>query len=533
MKISTTLRIIVIFLLIFSITSTVVVFYQLDKMQQDGSVINSAGIVRGATQRLVKLELANQPNDDLVHRLDTLINGLINGDEALGLPKATDESFIREMTKVQHEWLSLKNTIELARKNGNYEELIQESETYFATTNVAVATAEAFSERKVTTLKSIQVSLMTMNILLLLLIWFMSSIRISNPLKQLIHIIENLDVSENIPEKFINRKDEVGGLSRAFQKVIYDIKSLMDELIVTSNKLADSSAALSTISNESSSSAMQIAKTVEEIAQGASNQALEIQKGLDEMNFLGQLVTKDQKMVGELGIAVEKVNSLKNEGTTILSELIEKTIQNGRTAKEVHDTIVEVNESAKAIVNASFMIKQISDQTNLLALNAAIEAARAGEHGRGFAVVAEEIRKLAEDSNRFTSEIEKITNLLSIKMDAAVKKIGEMDEVVKVQSESVSFTETKFTGIAEAIDAIKKYIESISQSTNELANKNKNIIIMVQSLSAIAEESAASTEEVLASVEEQTAAMDQIAETSNTLAILADKMNLSMKQFKQ
>lgn len=533
MTINTTLRIIVVLLLVFSLTSTAVVFYQLDKMQLDSSVINSAGIVRGGTQRLVKLEMAQQPNDQLISNLDAMINGLINGDANLGLPKATDANFIADMNKVKNEWESLKNTILAVRQSGDFDQLFTESEAYFATTNTTVATAEDFSARKVTVLKTVQIILMFLNIGLLAAVWIISTSRISNPLKQLIAIIERLNVSENIPDKFTCRKDEVGGLSIAFQKVIDDIKELVGDLAFTSNALADSSATLYNISRESSKSATEIARTSEEIANGATSQAEEIQKGVDEMDVLGHLVGDNQDKVKDLRVAAERVNTLKDEGMDILVDLIEKTAQNGKAAKEVQETILETNESAKLIVSASLMIRQISEQTNLLALNAAIEAARAGEHGRGFAVVAGEVRKLAEDSNRFTSEIENITNTLTVKTDAAVDKINEMDTIVKLQSESVSHTETKFAGISDSIDDIKKYIESIGQSTDVIADKNMSIIEMIQSLSAIAQESAASTEEVSASVQEQTVAMDQIAEASKTLAGLAENLNESMRQFKK
>nr|WP_028305420.1 methyl-accepting chemotaxis protein [Desulfitobacterium sp. PCE1] len=531
MTIRSTLRAIVVLLLIFSMTSTVVVFYQLEKMQQDGSVINTAGVVRGATQRLIKLELAKQPNDELIQKLDGIIEGLIQGDESLGLPKATDEAFIQEMNKVKSEWQSLKGTIQSARNSGNFTSLVQESESYFTTTNAAVAAAEVFSAAKVKALKMIQSVLMVFNIVLLIAIWFMSSSRISQPIQKLIDIVEHLNISENIPEQFMNRKDEVGGLSRAFQGVIYNIRSLVEGLASSSEKLAGSAAFLKTISQESSNASMEVAKTIEGIAHGASDQATEIQSGVAQMDVLGHLVAEDQKKVEDLRRATDKVEQLKDEGTTILADLIEITHQNGKSAQEVRETILETNESAENIVEASLKIKEIAAQTNLLALNAAIEAARAGEQGRGFAVVAEEIRKLAEDSNRFTTEIENITKVLTLKTQEAVVKMGEMDSVVKIQSESVSATETKFVGIAEAIDSIQEYTEIISSSTEDIADKNQSIMNMIQSLSAIAEESAASTEEVSASVQEQTAAMDQIAGASQELADLAEELESNMQGF--
>jgi len=532
MTIRNKLRIIVIFLLIFCLSSTTVVFFQLDKMQMDGAVINYAGIVRGGTQRIIKLELAKKPNDALIEKIDNIVIGVIEGNSNLNLPKATDNNFIDKMNKVKDQWNSLKDNIYKSRTSGNFESLINESETFFETTNSAVAASESFAKEKVIILKIIQAILMLLNIVLLIIIWFMSSINISNPINQLILIIEHLDVSKSIPSKFMNRKDEVGGLSRAFQMVINNIKNLIDELVITADKLAESSGTLSDISQESSSASMEISDTIEEIANGSSNQAGEIQQGANEMKKLGDLVINNEGKVNELSLANERVNTLKNEGISILADLIKKTSENGKAAKEVQETIVETNESAKNIVSASLMIKKISEQTNLLALNAAIESARAGEQGRGFAVVAEEIRKLAEDSKRFSSEIENITNILTLKTDTAVNKIDEMTEIVKIQSESVSATETKFTGIAYAIDEIKEFIESISKSTDEIAKKNISVIDTIQSLSNISEESAASTEEISAAVGEQKVAIDRIVEESNILAELADKLNFNMNKFR-
>src|SRR5690606_18549797 len=132
---------------------------------------------------------------------------------------------------------------------------------------------------KVMSLKIFQVLLLLFNSILLLTIWLNSDLRISRPISRLIAIVEKLDVTSDIPDDFMNRKDEIGGLSRAFQKVINDIRKLIDELALSSEKLAESSVFMKNISKESSDSAMEIARTMESIAHGASEQAVEIEKG--------------------------------------------------------------------------------------------------------------------------------------------------------------------------------------------------------------------------------------------------------------
>ncbi len=343
----------------------------------------------------------------------------------------------------------------------------------------------------------------------------------------------NLDTEEERKAlaKYIENKDEIGDITRSIRLMVVNLKKIVRTLEEHANSTASTAVELTATSDNTSASANEVASAVNNIAEGATGQAHDTTEAAHNIEANGRTLNDTIKVLEELFVAVNNIDTKKEEGKAALQGLSELTNASKNEAGFVNNIILETNESAEAISKASEMIQAIADQTNLLALNAAIEAARAGEAGKGFAVVADEIRKLAEDSTKFTGEIRIIIEGLKEKAQSAVDRMEAVGKIVDDQDVQTKVTQEKFNEIEEAVTTSKAIVEQVNESSKKMEENNSNIISIIENLAAIAEENAATSEEAAANVDSQTQSIEEISKASSNLAYIASELQSEVSQF--
>ena len=339
----------------------------------------------------------------------------------------------------------------------------------------------------------------------------------------------NLNVE--VAEKMMKRPDEIGNIGRAITKLKEDLLGVVTEIkkqCETMDELADQ---LKTQTRETVDSIMQVENAVGEIAEGAGNQAEETQNATEHVVTIGNMIGGNLQDTEALN---ENASKMQAEGQAAIATFDELNRTNQKVMQSIariHEQTNTTNVSAQKIQEATAIITSIADETNLLALNASIEAARAGEQGRGFAVVAAQIQKLAEQCNASALQISAIAESLLADSSEAVETMQYVRDIVQTQDNDMKETNVKLTEVLRGIEDSFEMVNKVTRQTEQMDEARTNVIDIVQSLTAIAEENAAGTEETLASITLVNDVVKGISKQSAVLKAIAAEINKRLSVF--
>ncbi len=309
------------------------------------------------------------------------------------------------------------------------------------------------------------------------------------------------DLTQNIE---VDSKDEIGELLTA-------MNGMRQKLLDMFSQISDTTAQLSTASEEMSVITTQTSQTIQE-------QRSETEQVATAMTEMTATVREVASSIALTASSANEANEQTSEGARVVQQAIDQIDKLAGQLETSAQTINEVDQQSEAINTVLDVIKGIAEQTNLLALNAAIEAARAGEQGRGFAVVADEVRTLAGRTQQATEEINAIIEKLQAGSRQAVTVMDQSREQSKAAVGYASQSGNALSLIAESVGKINQMSMQIASAAEEQSAVSEEVnrnIVKINDMSA-----------------ETATGATQTAQASQDLAVMATQLQGMVGQFR-
>ena len=310
-----------------------------------------------------------------------------------------------------------------------------------------------------------------------------------------------------------------GQTSGAVQQVTATIQTVAIGAQETSRSAQSSSAAVE-----------QLAEAIESVARGAQDQTRQVQVAADTTAQMADGIGQVAGSSRTLAVASAQMKASAGLGAEAVQETIAGMQDIHSVVSHAAGSVEELGKLGGKIGAVVETIDDIAEQTNLLALNAAIEAARAGEHGRGFAVVADEVRKLAERSQRETRAIAALIRDVQARTSEAVTAMEAGRRQVDVGTDKAHLADSSLSTILQAVQQIVVQVDGIAAAAEQVSSGTRAVVDTMSSISATVEQSTAACEEMAAQAGQVTDEIQAIASVSEQHSASTEEVSASAEE---
>lgn len=366
-------------------------------------------------------------------------------------------------------------------------------------------------------------------------LWFalLFSKRITRPIldvkKQLDDLSKNEgDLTIRLP---IKSQDEIGQLAFSFNTMLENFQTLIKDIREQGKQVSISSSELFVVSEQSAKATEEISTSISEVAKGMNAQLVTTEESKKDIYEISQAVYR----IAETSQLVTNSSAQSALETINGKQSIEESIKQMNlihTSTEKSEEVVRaLGEKSKEIGKIIQMITEVSSQSHLLSLNASIEAARAGEHGRGFMVVADEVKKLAEKSRLYASQIGQIVQEIQYNADKATSSMSDGRKEVNKGMIIVNEAGKAFHSIYLSTQTVEHQLYEVTAASEQMLSMAKNVLSSVEDMTTIAKESVHNANIVASTAEQQRYSIKEVSLSAERLSQMSFELEELVNRF--
>jgi methyl-accepting chemotaxis protein len=354
---------------------------------------------------------------------------------------------------------------------------------------------------------------------------------IASPVLEVSRVVRAISEGDLTQRVEVPTTGDILAMSNALNLAVENLNELLGEINDSSQIVGTSSEEMAGKGQEMSRVTVDVALAMQQMAEGAQNQALKTDQAfklIEEIMQATKETANKADVVNKAAILAEQTSQL---GLKTVAEVVKNMEEISSASSQTSRTIEVLSTRSQEISKSLGVITDIASQTNLLALNAAIEAARAGEAGRGFAVVAEEIRKLAEGSRKSANEIATLVEDVKKDTTSAATAISTMEGRVLKGKNATFEASSAFKNIATSSGETLRTSRDILTATEVQKTSIGDVVKYVEEVVAIAEQTATGTQQVAGTAKQLSTAMQELTTSSQRLTDIADDLQAGLETF--